>query len=157
MIKTNNSIPINNTNLQDSKTVNKKFIPEPYLDAAKGMEKQFIQLMVKEMKKTTQSPEANSTGMDYYMDLQSGERADAMVKRNQVGLQDLILDKIYPEKFRNVHAFNAYKKQTNQMNNRPNVEINDAHVKEHNSIELHKVSPKNSIIPNGQGLEASHD
>ncbi|OUR92856.1 hypothetical protein A9Q84_20295 [Halobacteriovorax marinus] len=156
-MKMNNSIPLNNSNIQNSKTINKKYIPKPYLEAAQGMEKQFIQLMVKEMKKTTQGPESTSTGMDYYMDLQSGERADAMVKKNQVGLQDLILDKIYPEKFRNVHAFNAYKQQTNQMNNRSNVEMRDAHVKEHNDIELHKVTTKNSVISNGQGLEASHD
>lgn len=157
MIKTNNSIPINSSSIQNSKTENKKYIPKPILDAAQGMEKQFIQLMVNEMKKTAKGPEAESAGMDYYMDIQSSERADAMVKRNQVGLQDLILDKIYPEKYRNVHAFNAYKNQQNQMNNRPNIEMNNAHVKEHESIELHKVSPKNAVISNGQGLEARHD
>ncbi len=156
MSKINNSIPVNTP--VSSKAENKKYIPEPYLDAAKGMEKQFIKLMIDQMKKTAGSAEPTSTGMDYYMDLQNEERSKAMVNRNQVGLQDLILDRIYPESKRNPYAYNAYLQQTNQMNQmtKPKVEMQNAHVSTRNEAELYQVSKK-SIGSNELGQEAHHE
>ncbi|ATH09359.1 hypothetical protein BIY24_15850 [Halobacteriovorax marinus] len=152
MSKINNSIPVNQP--VSSKTENKKYIPKPYLDAARGMEKQFIKLMIDEMKKTA-GAEQTSTGMDYYMDLQNEERSKAMVNRNQVGLQDLILDRIYPENKRNPYAYNAYLQQTNQMN-RPKVEMQNAHVTKRDEVELYQVNKKN-IGSNGLGQEAHRE
>lgn len=152
MSKINNSIPVNQP--VSSKAENKKYIPKPYTDAARGMEKQFIKLMIDEMKKTA-GPQETSTGMDYYMDLQNEERSKAMVNRNQVGLQDLILDKIYPENKRNPYAYNAYLQQTNQMD-RPKVEMQNAHVNKRDEVDLYQISKK-STGSNGLGQEAHHE
>ena len=156
MSKINNSIPVNTP--VSSKAENKKYIPEPYVDAAKGMEKQFIKLMIDQMKKTANSAEPTSTGMDYYMDLQNEERSKAMVERNQVGLQDLILDRIYPENKRNQYAYNAYLQQTNQMSNshKPQVEMQNAHVSSRSNADLYQVSSKNKGS-NELGQEAHHE
>lgn len=153
MSNINNSIPVNTP--ISNKSENKKFIPKPYLDAAQGMEKQFIKLMIDEMRKTSGSSEPTSTGMDYYMDLQNEERSKAMVNRNQVGLQDLILDRIYPENKRNPYAYNAYLQQTNQIN-RPKVEMQNAHVERRNEAELYQVNNRKSGS-NGLGQEARHE
>lgn len=148
---------LNANNLKSTQTQSKKYIPKPYVEAAQSMEKQFVKLMIDEMKKTSQSEKPASTGMDYYMDLESEERAKAMVQRDQIGLQDLILDKIYPEKYRNVHAFNAYQQQTGQpIKKAQQVEMTDQQTTDYQDIELHKVnSNKNGL--NGLGSEARND
>ncbi|WP_127715664.1 hypothetical protein [Halobacteriovorax sp. HLS] len=151
-----NSLSVNPSNGKVSKAESKKFIPKPYLEAAQSMEKQFVKLMIDEMKKTSQSDKPASTGMDYYMDLESDERAKAMVQRDQIGLQDLILDKIYPEKYRNIHAFNAYQEQTGQQVRKPSVEMNNSNTSEYEGIELYKANSNNKV-QNGLGSEARHD
>jgi Rod binding domain-containing protein len=152
-----NSQSLNSNIVQSNKTNSKKYIPKPYVEAAQSMEKQFVKLMIDEMKKTSKSETPASTGMDYYMDLESEERAKAMVQRDQIGLQDLILDKIYPEKYRNVHAFNAYQQQMGgPIKKAQQVEMQDQTTSEYQDIELHKVnSNKNGL--NGLGSEARND
>jgi Rod binding domain-containing protein len=146
---------LNSSITQSSKTNSKKFIPKPYVEAAQSMEKQFVKLMIDEMKKTSQSEKPASTGMDYYMDLESNERAKAMVQRDQIGLQDLILDKIYPEQYRNVHAFNAYQQATGAPIKKANIEMNNQKPSDYQDIELHKVNSNNGL--NRPGSEARND
>lgn len=146
---------LNSILAQSSKTNTKKFIPKPYVEAAQSMEKQFVRLMIDEMNKTSKSEKPASTGMDYYMDLQSDERAKAMVQRDQIGLQELILDKIYPEQYRNVHAFNAYQKATGAPIKKANIELNNQESTDYQDIELHKVNSNNGL--NGLGSEARND
>ena len=86
-----------------------KFIPEDYKKVAKGLEQQFVQYMVEQMQKTI-GKDDNSTAMNYYKELGQKEQAKLMTEtRNGMGIQDLILDEIYPKKFRNQDALNAYK------------------------------------------------
>lgn len=153
MSKINNPIPVNTP--VSNKADNKKYVPKPYLDAAQGMEKQFIKLMIDQMKKTTGNSDESSTGMDYYMDLESEERSKAMVNRNEIGLQDLILDRIYPESKRNPYAYNAYLQQTNQLS-KPSVEMQNSHVSKRDQNELYQVGSKNKSS-NGLGQEARHE
>ena len=90
---------------------NKKYIPRPYREMARNMEKQFLQLMIKEMNKTINSSEMPSTSTNYYRQLLNTQRADKMSKnRGGMGIQDLILDQIYPRHRRNPLAYEAYLK-----------------------------------------------
>ncbi len=97
---------------------NKHLIPKQFLEVAQGMEKQFADFMVEQMMKTTGSEETNQAEA-YYRSLMNSERSDSLTKNGGgLGVQDLILDEIYPRKFRNEAALAAYNQQTNQK--RPN-------------------------------------
>ena len=95
---------------------NKQFIPGQMLDVARGMEKQFADFMVEQMMKTV-GDETDNQAETYYRSLMNSERSDALTKNGGgLGIQDLILDEIYPRKFRNEAAFAAYNQQ--MMDNR---------------------------------------
>ena len=77
------------------------------------MEKQFIEHMLEQMEKTTGNKE-DSTANNYYKSLQRNERSEIISNLSAEGsLKELILDQIYPEKFRNETSFNAYKNMQN--------------------------------------------
>ena len=104
----------------------KEYIPEPYKDMARGMEKQFLEFMIEQMNKTTQLTEPSSTAANYYKDLLTGERADKMARNHEgMGIQDIILDQIYPKEKRNRLAYQAYLKamQSQGLRNNPHNEI----------------------------------
>jgi Rod binding domain-containing protein len=117
------SLPINSELQQimrNNNSSSKEFIPEPFLEVAQGMEKQFAEFMVQEMQKTIGDSDV-STGMDYYKSLLSSEYADALSKNeNGLGIQDLILNQIYPKNMRSELAYNHYKQQQAQsLGNKP--------------------------------------
>lgn len=90
-------------------------IPEPFKKAARGIEQQFVEFMVQQMHKTTgAAAEESNTAMNYYNDLLYKEESNKMTEyKNGLGIQKLILDQIYPKKFRNADAlaaFNAHNK-----------------------------------------------
>jgi Rod binding domain-containing protein len=92
-------------------------IPEDYKKVAKGLEQQFAQYMIEQMQKTI-GKEDDSTAMNYYKELTQKEQAKMMTEsKSGMGIQDLILDEIYPKKFRNPEAVEAYNqaKQQNGM------------------------------------------
>lgn len=99
----------------------KRFVPEPYLKTAQSMEQQFAEFMLQQMQKTT--GQSGDTASDYYKSLQRTEQAEQMVESgNGLGIQDLILDQIYPKSRRSEMAYNAYKQQqAAQMGNRPSL------------------------------------
>ena len=104
----------------------KEYIPEPYKDMARGMEKQFLEFMIEQMNKTTHFSEPSSTAANYYKDLLTGERADKMARNHEgVGIQDIILDQIYPKEKRNHLAYQAYLKtmQSQGLRNNPYDEV----------------------------------
>ncbi len=104
----------------------REYIPEPYKEMARGMEKKFLELMIDQMSKTTQFSESPSTSMNYYQDLLTGERADKMARGHVgMGIQDMILDQIYPKEKRNHLAYQAYLKavQNQYPKNNPYAEI----------------------------------
>lgn len=92
------------------------YIPKEFKQVATSMEKQFIEHMLEQMEKTTGKPE-DSTANNYYKSLQRNERSEIISNLSDEGsLKELILDQIYPQKFRNETSFNAYMKmQDNKL------------------------------------------
>jgi Rod binding domain-containing protein len=96
--------------LQNSKKVFEKYknVPEAYLKVAKGMETQFINHMLGEMRKTVKSETPEAPGEAYYKSMLDYERSKMMADtENGVGLKDLILDQIYPQNLRNAQNTSA--------------------------------------------------
>lgn len=93
-----------------------KNVPKQYLEVAKGMETQFINHMLGEMRKTVKSETPEAPGEAYYKSVLDYERSKQMADtENGVGLKDLILDQIYPKNMRNpqntsANATQVYKK-----------------------------------------------
>jgi len=96
---------------------NAEYIPKEYKDVAASMEKQFIEHMLEQMEKTTGQKD-DSTANNYYKSLQRNERSEIISNLSEEGsLKELILNQIYPQKFRNETSFNAYKKmRANKIN-----------------------------------------
>ncbi|MCO4753888.1 MAG: rod-binding protein [Bacteriovoracaceae bacterium] len=91
-------------------------VPKEYMDVAQGMETQFINHMLNEMRKTVKSSEPDSSASKYYKGLVDHERAKIMATTdNGIGLKDVILDQIYPKHMRvgmpSKHAINAYQQE----------------------------------------------
>ena len=91
-------------------------VPKEYMDVAHGMETQFINHMLNEMRKTVKSTEPDSSATKYYKSLMDHERAKIMADtENGIGLKDVILDQIYPKHMRvgmpSKHAINAYQQE----------------------------------------------
>lgn len=85
-------------------------VPKDFKKMAQGLEQQFTEYMLKQMHNSIGSGQEDSA-MDYYKDLNQKEQAKMMAEvNNGLGLQKLILDEIYPEKFRNKEALEAYNK-----------------------------------------------
>ena len=82
------------------------YIPEEIKGAAKGLEAQFNELMVKEMTKSLNSG-VQSTAGNFYNGLLTSERAKALV-HNDSQIQKLILDEIYPKHMRNEQNYQNY-------------------------------------------------
>lgn len=112
--------------LDQQKTVDdRKYIPKQYQEVAESMEQQFAEYMLQQMNKTVGEEDADSSGgMDYYKSLQTTERAKAMAQQNNLGLQEMILDQIYPKRMRNEMALKQYEAQANRIhNNLPSYKI----------------------------------
>jgi Rod binding domain-containing protein len=103
----------------------RQYIPKQYQEVAESMEQQFADYMLQQMNKTTGEEDADgSGGMDYYKSLQTSERAKAMAQQNNLGLQGMILDQIYPKRMRNEMALKQYEAQANRIhNNLPSYKI----------------------------------
>ncbi len=72
-------------------------IPKPYRDIASGMERQFLEYMLERMKSTI-SEEELSTAQNYYDSLQTSEQAKAIAEKDGgMGIQEMILNQIYPK------------------------------------------------------------
>ncbi len=95
-------------NLQNQPVGKKENIPKPYRNIASGMERQFLEYMLEKMKATI-SEEEQSTSQNYYNALQNSEQAKAIAENDEgLGIQELILNQIYPKSRRN--ALNQYSK-----------------------------------------------
>jgi Rod binding domain-containing protein len=91
----------------------RKYIPKPYQDVAKKMEGQFIQFMVEQMKKTAGQSEPDSAATNYYKGMLTEQQSRSIAGQDGgLGLQELILNQIYPKRLRNQTAYGAYKQQT---------------------------------------------
>jgi Rod binding domain-containing protein len=109
------------------KVDDREYIPKQYKEVAASMEQQFVEMMLDQMGKTVDEAEnenAGGPGMDYYKSLQKTERAKTMTQQNELGLQNLILDQIYPKRMRNEMALKQYEAQSNRIHqNLPSYKI----------------------------------
>ncbi len=107
---------LNNLNTTIIKDDSYKYIPSKFLEVAESLETQFINHMLKQMQATT-GEKPGSTADNYYKDLQTNERSKLMSQTTNKGsLKDLILNQIYPEKYRNEITYNTILKQQNARN-----------------------------------------
>ncbi len=97
--------------LKNKKADSLEMVPKAYREVAQGMEEQFIEFMLQQMKNSIQKSEDDSTAMSYYESLITQEQAQAMASQGGgIGIQRLILDQIYPEYMRteaNLRQFDA--------------------------------------------------
>jgi Rod binding domain-containing protein len=94
-----------------------KNIPKPYMQVAEGMEEQFTNHLLGEMRKTVHSTAPDSQATKVYKSMLENERAKLMAQSSSgLGIKDLVLDQIYP-KHRRVSAQNTVKmyKQNNSQ------------------------------------------
>jgi Rod binding domain-containing protein len=90
------------------KPANKQYIPNDFKNVASGIEKQFAEEMLRQMNKTT-GQKAGGSDSKFYKSMLNSERANALAQNNGgLGIQDLILDEIYPRRMRNPLAFQNY-------------------------------------------------
>jgi len=116
-------------------------IPKPFKDAARGIEQQFVEFMVEQMHKTTGAAEESNTAMNYYNDLLYKEESNKMTEyKNGLGIQKLILDQIYPKKFRNADALAAFNAQNKSQFNRGQKIEMEGPVKPKQDIDMGKPS-----------------
>ncbi len=97
-----------------------EYVPKPYLEMAEGMESQFTEMMYKEMEKTT-GKEEGSTAEDYYNSLLNEQRSKTASAEDGIGIKKMILDQMYPAKFRNKENYDAYLKTQNAHINKTGV------------------------------------
>jgi hypothetical protein len=95
------------------------------------------------MNKTVDANETDdSAGMDYYKGLQTTEQAKIMSQKNNLGLQDLILDQVYPKRLRNEMALKQYEAQVDKI---------------HHNLPKLEASKKNDNIVIGKNESSSLD
>jgi Rod binding domain-containing protein len=123
----------------DNKQVDdKKFIPKQYQEVAESMEGQFAEFMLNQMNKAigeNDGEDSGGGGMDYYKSLQTTERAKMMSKQNNLGLQNVILDQIYPKRLRNELALKQYEAQADRI---------------HHNLPSYKIEKKTDTITMGK-------
>lgn len=113
----------------------RKYIPKQFKEVAESMESQFAETMLKQMNQTIDETPGEDSGMDYYKSLQTSERAKMMSKQNNLGLQNVILDQIYPKRLRNEIALKQYEAQADLI---------------HHNLPSYKLHPKNDTIELGK-------
>lgn len=105
---------------------NNRYIPKPYKDVAKGMEAQFAEYMISQMNKAVGKNTPESSASKYYKSLLDLERAKLMTEQGKgLGIQEMILNQIYPKRLRNKQNYAQYQKQNsvNTHNNKSNIKI----------------------------------
>ncbi len=96
MITSSNKIQIRENNL-DGRTRSRKAAPQdPYEKIAENYEAQFIQHMLKEMRKTVSKSDPEGAAMNYYNSILENERSRSMAKQG-LGIKDMILKQIRPQ------------------------------------------------------------
>jgi Rod binding domain-containing protein len=75
-----------------------RHIPKDYMRVAEGMEAQFTNHLLGEMRKTIHSVDPETQDEKIYKSMLDNERSDMMAKSNSgLGIKDLVLDQIYPK------------------------------------------------------------
>jgi Rod binding domain-containing protein len=118
----------------------RRYIPKQYQEVAESMESQFAETMVKQMNQAIDEAPGEDSGMDYYKSLQTTERAKMMAKQNNLGLQNVILDQIYPKRMRNEMALKQYQAQADLI---------------HHNLPSYKLEKKTDTIQMGKNDSTS--
>lgn len=88
---------------------NRHFIPDEMKKVAESYEKQFAQFLLKEFHKSIPKSQDESTAGNIYESWMINEQSDAISKNDKgIGIKDLILEEIYPRKYRNEQAYEGY-------------------------------------------------
>ncbi len=73
-------------------------IPKPYLEVAEGMEAQFTNHLLNQMRKTVPTVNPDSQAEKIYKGMLDSERSKMMASsQSGIGVKDLVLDQIYPK------------------------------------------------------------
>lgn len=116
------------TSLRKTPKQNRQYIPKPYKDIAKSMEAQFTQLMLNKMKGSVDRAKPLDSSGEYYESMMTEERAKILSQKGEgIGIQNLILDQIYPTRFRNKLAYKGY---LDQIKNKKS--FSNQTIKQHN-------------------------
>ena len=83
-------------------------VPEAYMKIAEGMESQFNQMMLAQMKKTVSRANPESAATRVYEQMLDEHYADVMASNDGSGIKDLVLTQIYPQ-FNKAEALHSYK------------------------------------------------
>ncbi len=104
-------LPLHSPPKQQSKKVDSgKFIPPSVKKIAQDYEAQFAELMLQEMQKTA-GLENMDTSQEFYQSLLQKEQAQKLASSSGgLGIQKMILDQVYPEKFRTESQLEAFEK-----------------------------------------------
>lgn len=106
-----NSNPTFNPKIQkDDKYAN---VPKAYMRIAEGMETQFNQMMLAQMKKTVEKANPDSAASRIYDQMLDEHYAEIMASKDGTGIKDLVLEQIYPafNKTPKQAVMNSYQKQ----------------------------------------------
>jgi Rod binding domain-containing protein len=109
--KVNNSQKFYRTQPKNNKALpaNRHFIPDEMKKVAESYEKQFAQFLLKEFHKSIPKSQGESTAKDIYEGWMINEQSNAIAQsRDGLGIKDLILDEVYPRKYRNEAAYNSF-------------------------------------------------
>lgn len=93
----------------ETQEVGTQYIPKDYIEVAKSQEANFLKIMFEEMHNTVDKSEPMSSAEDIYQSMLTDERAQMMASHpDGVGIKKLILDQIYPQKYRTQEGLQAY-------------------------------------------------
>lgn len=125
----------NPISISKAKAYSKEYIPKEFKNVAQGMEEQFLRFLIEQMKKSIDREKPEGSAMNYYNSVLDQERAKTMSKTNEgLGIQQLILDQIYPRQYRNKENYQLYQQQAQALE-KPTNKSSQAHQKINNRPE----------------------
>lgn len=93
---------------------------KPYEEIAEGMESNFTQYMLAEMRKSVPKESPDTPAMDYYNSLLDSERAQLMAKSESgLGIKKVILDQIVPQNMKHYLKKNSHPEVTQGLTTSP--------------------------------------
>ena len=141
-MKTKLNLPTLTDRKVETKLEKKKYIPGEVKEFARGFEEQFAELMLKEMNKAVGSS-AGGTANNYYKSLMQKEQATRLTKNGGgLGIQDMILDDVYPERKRTKAHYQAYLDNKNRFRKNSDITMNQT-----------KPSTKNISVKKQQAIQ----
>lgn len=107
--------------------LNYKKVPKEFRQVAEGMETQFVNHLMGEMRKTVHKTKQDSAASNYYQSLLDFERSKLMAGQEKgIGLKEMILEQILPQHLKEQAmqdtkaALAKYEKQNTNENLRAN-------------------------------------